>query len=223
LVKEIAGRIRVRDALCVGGKSPTVVALVGPTGVGKTSTIAKIAVDMVYKRNLNVGIINEDARRPGAEAQLLNLSQLLGIKVCAAETSERVESEMSRMRDMDLVLIDTTGRGPRDKEGISELSGYLEAVNPDETHLLISADISERSGLEVTRSFRKIDYTHLAISKMDEAASFGVIVSLAAATGQGLGFLTRGREYMESVIPANPAALAGLMLGSPSSGNRGEC
>ncbi|MBN2713108.1 MAG: hypothetical protein JXR97_11860 [Planctomycetes bacterium] len=220
-----ASKDAVREALCeavsrtidaagpitLKEEGPTVVAMVGPTGVGKTTTMAKIAVEFVYKRNLRVGIINEDVRRPGAEAQLRNLSQLLGVPVHAAEGPERGAEALRQMSDMDLVLIDTAGRVPSDKASLDELALFLRAVGADEVHLVISGDCSPRSALQTAEKFERIEYNRLIFSKLDEAASYGLILNVAAQVNKKMSYVTSGREYMESVVPAEGGSLAKLI------------
>jgi flagellar biosynthesis protein FlhF len=191
---------------------PTVVALVGPAGVGKTTTLAKLAVEFVYRRNRSVGIINEDMRRPGADAQLRNLGHLLSLPIREVDNPSRVGDELEKLKACDLVLIDTAGRSPRSERALKELSDFLEAARPDETHLVLSGESSERSVLNAVEKFGEIGVNRVIFSKLDESAAYGLILNVAARATGLLSYVTGGQEYMENVLPAADAPLAEMIL-----------
>lgn len=203
------GPIQLREA----GDRPTVVALVGPTGVGKTSTIVKMAFEYNIKRHKKVGFITEDVRRPGAEAQLKSLAHLLNLPLVAAETPARVVEEINHLSDLDLILIDTGGRAPRDEAGIAELADFLAAAQPDETHLVLSSESAERSVLQTIERFRVAGFDRVVVSKLDETASYGLIVNVAQRVGEGLSYVTTGQQYTETLRESDGEHLARLVLG----------
>lgn len=209
----MAERMPVAGPIALGANRPTVVAVTGPTGVGKTTAIAKLAVEFVYRRGRSVGILNEDVRRPGAEAQLRNLSQLLGVSVAAAETPERALEELRHMRDLDLVLVDTVGRVPGNDSGMEGLKAFLQAVRPDETHTVVSCDASVRSALLSAVRFKEAGSDRLIVSKIDEAPVCGLVQTLAARGGLPLSYVTTGQSYTVPVTPADGVSLARLILG----------
>jgi len=212
LLGEIAQRIAVSGHIALSSGRPAVAALIGPTGVGKTTTLAKIAVDFTYRRLCKVAIINEDARRPGAAAQLQGLAHLLSVPLVAAETPERALEEVTRLSDRDLILVDTAGRSPRDERGIRELTNFLAALRPDETHLVLAADGAERHALEAAEHFRAAGWNRIAITKLDEVSAHGVVLNIAARLAAPLSYIATGQEYIEALAAAESTALARLIL-----------
>ncbi len=215
LERGIAGMIPAVEPVTLrpGRDRPTVAALVGPTGVGKTTTLVKIAFAYVVKRHKRVGFITEDVRRPGAEAQLKNLAHLLNLPLVEADTPAHVTEELCQMADLDLVLIDTAGRVPRDGQTMAELGGYLEAARPDEVHLVLSSESAEKTLLQAAERFGPTGYDRIVLSKLDETPSYGTILNLAVRTGRPLSYVTTGQEYAETLIDADPTGLARLVLG----------
>lgn len=218
LEESIAHQLPCAGAIALKEQGPTVIAFVGPTGVGKTTTVAKLAVEFVYKKHLRVGILNEDVRRPGAEAQLNNLSQLLGLSVLAADSPELARAEMDRFADMDVILVDTAGRVAGQGSSPENLAPYLKAIRPDETHLVLSAERSLASARQALRQMEAVPLDRIVFSKIDEGATYGMLLDLMHSTRAELSYVTSGREYMEALIPAEARQLARLIVGLPRKG-----
>ena len=137
----------------------------------------------------------------------------MSLPVTAADTPERVTEALQLMPDRDLILVDTAGRAPRDENAIARLAEVLEAASPDETHLVLSSDRSERGALEVMECFRPLRFNRIVLSKLDEAATHGMILSVAAKAAAALSYVTTGQEYMETVAPGDGLVLAQLVMG----------
>lgn len=216
----VEGAIRIRE----GKGAPTVAVLVGPTGVGKTTTLVKVAFDFTINHKKRVAIITEDVKRPGAEVQLRNVTQLLNLPLMTADTPRRVVEEIHqlRARGVDLILIDTAGRVPGDREGMEELDAFLRAVVPDETHLVLPCNTSERSAAHILDRFGAVGYDRILLSKLDEAFTYGLILNLTKAAAAGFSYCTAGQEYAKTLHEAHADALATLIAGGARVGLQGE-
>jgi flagellar biosynthesis protein FlhF len=195
-------------------RRPTVAAFVGTTGVGKTTTVGKLAIEFSVARGRRVAILNEDMRRPGAEAQLRSFNQLLrNVTVDSADTPERARHLLETYADRDVLLVDTGGRSPRDEQGIASLAAFLDVLRPDEVHLVIPADASERSARDAVKAFLPLRYDRLLFTKLDEVTEHGMLLNLAADAPQGMSYLGTGQDFLGTLPEAEPALMASLVMG----------
>ncbi len=192
---------------------PTVVALVGPSGVGKSTSIVKLAIHFSMHRHLSVGVINEDLGRPGADGQITNLGRLFGLSVVTASESREVADVVRSMSNRDVILLDTGGRAPRDKAGIEALGGILRAAGADETHLLLSSVGSEKTMRETAARYQPTGFDRVILTKLDECVSFGPLLNVASGLAHGLSYVTSGPDYSKPIQPADGLFLADLVLG----------
>ncbi|CAN5911081.1 N/A [soil metagenome] len=192
-----------------------VVALVGPTGVGKTTTVAKLAADAKLHRGLRVGLVTMDTYRIAAVEQLRTYAEIIDLPLAVANTPDAMRRAIDEVGDVDLVLIDTAGRSPRDEPKIRELADFLAEARPDEIHLVLSAVASDRSlGVTVER-FATVRADRLILTKLDEAEGLGLGGILAAITraDRPISYLTTGQAVPDDIEPANRRRLARLILG----------
>jgi len=213
LCAAVARTIATSGPISLADGRPTVVALVGPAGVGKTTTLAKIAVDFVFHKKKRVAVLNEDIHRPGAEAQIRSWSHLLSIPVSSIESSDRIPAELARYTDRDLILIDTGGRSPRNADAIRRLADLLAVAGADEVHLALSSDASERCAFDAMEAFRPTGWSRLILTKLDETATHGLLLSIAGRVAARFSYVTDGAEYTENLLPAEASGLARLALG----------
>jgi flagellar biosynthesis protein FlhF len=190
------------------------IAFVGPTGVGKTTTLAKIAAQLSLKRGLKVGIVAADTYRIAAVDQLRTYAEILGIAVEVASSPTDAARACERLGDVDVILIDTAGRSQNDRMKLSELRAFLAAAEPDETHLVLSATAGARTLAREAESFGALGVDRLVLTKLDEAASFGTLISLVERLGTRVSFLTHGQEVPEHIETARGRRLASLVMGS---------
>jgi len=190
------------------------IAFVGPTGVGKTTTLAKIAAQLSLKRGLKVGIVAADTYRIAAVDQLRTYAEILGIAVEVASSPTDAARACERLGDVDVILIDTAGRSQNDRMKLSELRAFLAAAGPDETHLVLSATAGARTLAREAESFGALGIDRLVLTKLDETASFGTLISLVERLGTRVSFLTHGQEVPEHIETARGRRLASLVMGS---------
>ncbi len=160
----------IRDALCEAVEAcvPTappiaavagtrrVVALVGPTGVGKTTTVAKLAANFKLAHGFRPGLVTVDTYRIAAVEQLRTYAEIIDLPLAVANAPGEMRRAIDELGDVDLVLIDTAGRSPRDEVKIRELADFLAEARPDEVHLVLSAVAGERSLRAAVERFARV-------------------------------------------------------------------
>jgi len=191
-----------------------VVAVVGPTGVGKTTTIAKLALIAKIIHKLDVGLISIDTYRLGALDQLRSFAEVSQIDFLAAYQPEEMPGLLKKLNKKDIVFIDTVGRSHKNAAQLKTNLEFLEAANPDETCLVLSSTSSNKNLLDTAKRFQSFDYNSFIITKIDEAAMLGSLVNLTSATGIPISFLTNGQVIPDDIIAADQDYISGLIYTS---------
>jgi flagellar biosynthesis protein FlhF len=188
------------------------VALVGPTGVGKTTTIAKLAAIYRLREKCNVGLITVDTYRIAAVEQLRTYADIIDLPMQVVSTPREMRQAVRRLEGLDLILMDTAGRSPRDEIKIQELKSFLTEAAADEVHLVLSSVGSIRS-LELTAErFASVGTTGLIFTKLDEATGLGNLLTLLRSSGLPLSYLTNGQNVPDDIETADPQRMAQLVL-----------
>ena len=213
LRQAVARRIPVAGPVLPIEGGPTVVAVVGPSGVGKSTSVVKLAIQYAMHGRKSVGVINEDLRRPGADGQINNLGRLFGISVTTAAEPEEIADVVKSMSGRDFILIDTGGRSPRDAKGIESLADILRAAGAHETHLLLSGVSSEKMMEETVARYRPTGFDRIILTKLDECVTYGGVVNVGSRLANGFSYVTTGPDYTCPIEPANSLRLADLALG----------
>jgi flagellar biosynthesis protein FlhF len=190
-----------------------VVALVGPTGVGKTTTIAKLAAHYSLKERLRVGLITVDTYRIAAVEQLRAYANIIDLPMLAVRSVPEMIQAVSRLRNLDLILMDTAGRGTKEDDKIHDLKTYLDAASADEVHLTLSGSSAARSLCRAAETFSILNLSSLVLTKLDEAVGLGNLLSLLRWRRLPLSYVTDGQSVPEDFQVANAAQLARLALG----------
>ena len=198
--------ITLRPGRCVR------VAFVGPTGVGKTTTIAKLMSVYSY-RGKSVGVIANDTFRIAAADQIRRVAELVGVPIRICRTKEEIARAVDEFSDRDLVLVDTAGRGQKDQKRIQELDEVLEAAKVDETHLVLSVTTGRSTMMHVIENFLPCGVNRIILTKLDEAVKAGLILDVLAKVEQGLSFITTGQEIPNDIEIADPDRLVSLIFG----------
>ncbi len=191
---------------------PLTVAFVGPTGVGKTTSIAKLAAALRLRHRLNVGLITADTYRIAAVDQLRTYADIIGVPLRVAMDARAMRQATLELADRDVILIDTAGRSQRDERRIDELRDMVEAADPHEVHLVLSAIAGARALRREAAAFSAVGTRKLVLTKLDEAVSFGMLIEAVAGIGLPLSFLTTGQEVPDDLERATAARLADLAL-----------
>jgi flagellar biosynthesis protein FlhF len=190
-----------------------VVALIGPTGVGKTTTIAKLAADLKLRQRRQVGLITIDTYRIAAVDQLRKYAEILGAPIRAVATSEELRHAVASMRECEFVLIDTAGRSPNDAMKLNELKTFLAAAAPDEVHLVLSTTASQACVELAISRFEDVRVDRIIFTKLDEAAHLGVVLNVARKLNKSLSYITTGQDVPDDIEVGKASRLAQLILG----------
>jgi flagellar biosynthesis protein FlhF len=203
----VAGPIDARTGRC------RVVALVGPTGVGKTTTIAKLAANFRLRDKRKIGLITVDTYRVAAVEQLRTYAEIIDLPMEVVSTPREMREAVDAMSHLDLVLIDTAGRSPQDEIKIRELRSLLLEARAHEVHLVLASVASASSLVNTAQRFSQAGVTALILTKLDEATSLGNLLPLVRASHLKLSYLTNGQNVPDDIQPANARWLAESILG----------
>jgi len=212
LVEALTGLVRCAGSLRLKKNGPRIMAIVGPTGVGKTTTIAKLAAMHALKRGASVAMVTTDNFRVGAIEQLKTYAKIMDLPLEVATTSQELAKVLARHADKDLILIDTAGRSPKDAERLAELKGYLECHPGIETYLCMSASTRARELDEIVATFGVLPVTKFLFTKLDESESFGSIVYAHLKHKLPLSYFATGQKVPEDIEVASSRKLAALVV-----------
>lgn len=196
----------------VNENRPTIVALVGPTGVGKTTTLAKLAAHMKLREGRSVGLITIDSYRIAAVEQLKTYAQIMQIPLIPVTSPAEMGDAIRRLSSVDLILIDTAGRSQKDDPRIAELRTYLAAAVPDQVHLVLSTTASEAAIRQAIEKFSVLGARQLIFTKLDEAVGFGVILNVLRSFDLRLSYLTTGQAVPDDIEVGSARRVAELIL-----------
>lgn len=214
VLRHLSGLIPVADAAPPAPEQsgPLVIALVGPTGVGKTTTIAKLAAAYKLRHGRSVGLITADTYRIAAVDQLRTYAGIIGIPLKVVLSPAEMSAAVQSLSNHDVVLIDTAGRSQFNTDRIDELGEFLSAAGPDQVHLVLAMTASEQVLLKTAAAFAPARPNRVIFTKLDEAVNFGVVVNVARRLTAKLSFVTTGQEVPDQIEAGHPERLARMVL-----------
>lgn len=198
-------------------RSPRVFVLVGPTGVGKTTTIAKLAAinGITSGENaLSVCMITIDNYRIGARTQIETYGDIMGIPVFTAESFDDLKDKIDMNRDADLIFVDTIGKSPRDFMKLAEMRSIVEACGESaEIHLAISSTTKDKDITEILDQFEAFHYKSVILTKLDETTRVGNLISILSARNKPLSYITDGQGVPQDISRNTRAKLLQALKG----------
>lgn len=216
MLRHLAEMLRVVGSLPKLGVQadgrPLVMALIGPTGVGKTTTIAKLAATFKLRHGKKVGLITADTYRIAAVEQLRTYAEIIGLPLKVVNSPSEVASAADSLHDCDVILLDTAGRSQHDKGRLHELQEIVGAARPHEIHLVLSSTVAEGVMRRTAERFAALAPTRVIFTKLDEAVTFGCIANMMEVTRLPIGFVTTGQEVPDQIELADAPRLARLVL-----------
>jgi flagellar biosynthesis protein FlhF len=207
----IARQISV-SGIAGNGRGPKAAIFVGPTGVGKTTTIAKLAAINSMQRKKKTALVTLDTYRIAAAEQLKIYGRIMGIPVHIAGNPEDLARVIEEVRDADLILVDTAGRSQRDKAHMEELGRIYDGGLSLETYLVLSATAKEKDTMDVIRRYKDRRVDRLLFTKLDETTTYGGILNAAIASGKPLSYFAIGQRVPEDIEAARPEKVADLIF-----------
>lgn len=202
LGKPLEDAFEVNPTLGRAGSEKVIVALVGPPGCGKTTTLAKLAARYGLLARKRVHLLSIDVLRIGASDQLRTLASLLGIGFGFAETPAELDRMIEEQYKKDLILIDTPGLGKDDMEDARELAQMIGSDPDIDTHLVLPASMRAEDLVRQVNQFRVFHPGKMIFTRMDETSRYGALISLAAETGLPVSFLAHGQRIPDDLEPA---------------------
>ena len=189
-----------------------IVMLVGPTGVGKTTTVAKLAGRFHCQEGLRVGLITIDTYRVGAIEQLQTFAEILRIPMQIASNGDELRQAIDLLDDVDVILIDTAGRSPFDPQKMEQLRELVTIASPDHVMLTVSLVSGGKAITKVAEQFAVVEPTSLVVTKLDECHRHGALLSIAHEISYPVRYLTTGQDVPDHIEPSHPHRLARLIL-----------
>jgi flagellar biosynthesis protein FlhF len=193
-----------------------VAAFIGPTGVGKTTTIAKLAAEQVLTRGKKVGLITTDTYRIAAVEQLRTYANILNVPLEVCYSQEDASRAMAKFADYDLVLVDSAGRNYNNEVNVNELNSYLQVLKPDETYLVLTLTTKASDLMQIVSNFDKVDIHKFLFTKADETRTYGAIYNLINRYKIPLSYMTTGQNVPDDIEIVSTGKLASLIVGEKS-------
>ncbi len=212
IITTIQDLIEVSPPSFESGQEQQRIALVGPTGVGKTTTLANIAASYLSKYSSSIALITIDTYRIAAVEQLKVYGEIMHLPVDVVITPEQLEQAIVKHSDKDLILIDTAGRSPRDSYCIDELASFLPPELGIDKHLVLSAGTRENELLDTIERFNTLDISNTIFTKIDECSSLGILLNIQIQNPSPLSYVTNGQRVPEDLLEISPKIVAELIM-----------
>lgn len=193
---------------------PTIVMFIGPTGVGKTTTLAKIAADYALNHQKDVGLITADTYRIAAVEQLRTYAEILGMPLNVVYSLNEINDIIESYREKDVIFIDTAGRSCRNKPHFNELKALVETIGADEIFLVLSATTSMNNCREIIDSYSFLGNYKLIFTKLDESPSLGIILNAKQYADKKLSYVTNGQNVPDDIELADIDKITKNLIGS---------
>lgn len=176
-----------------------VIVFVGPTGVGKTTTIAKLAARATLNEGKEIGMISADTYRIAAVEQLKTYSDILNIPLEVVYNASEVKEALIRLQNKDMIMIDTAGRNHQDSSQLKELKELLDALPQKEIYLLLSCTTRNHDIQSIIKHYNFLNDFKIIITKVDEASAYGPVVNIPAMTRKPISFFTTGQSVPDDI------------------------
>ena len=214
IVRSHLARLFEPNPPMASGDGPRIIFLIGPTGVGKTTTIAKLASRAKVNQRRKVGLITLDTFRIGAVDQLKQYADIFKVPVHVVERS----SELVEMVDKcstagdEIIYIDSAGRSPRDEPKMSELREFIDVLPEAEIHLVLSTTTQPQTIANIAERFAPMSFDRVILTKLDESVALGSLVGCLLDIGKPVSYVTDGQNVPKDIFPADPERLVDFVM-----------
>lgn len=190
-----------------------VIMVIGPTGVGKTTTLVKLASNMIVNQGLKVGMVNSDVYRVGAQEHLKTYCDILDTPMLTIYKPEDLEEALESVQDADVVFIDTAGKVSQDEEYQKEIAKLVEIGKVDDIYLTISASTSMKAMKTILKNYAFLNRHSLLVTKLDEMGTMGPLLNARQYSGRPLSYITLGQTVPEDIAVVQPQDMVNELLG----------
>ena len=211
-LRQLMQEVQVVDPWKLPALGPRKWIFLGGTGVGKTTTIAKLAIQAAFMRKIQVGLISLDNVRLGGQDHLAAYARISGLSLVAAQNRSELAEALESMGNLDLILIDTPGRNPRDPALPLELRQFFGDLPGLEHHLVVSATAAEGNLADAFQGFSGMPLASCLVTKVDEGRDIVGVFNQLYKRGVAISYLTTGQRVPEDLELATHRRLAGLLL-----------
>lgn len=185
---------------------------VGPTGVGKTTTIAKLASLNTLYKNKKVGLITVDTYRIGAVEQLKTYAEILGVPFGVIFSNNDIKKVLDDMTNCDIILVDTTGRNSKNAMQLQETKRLIQEINPDYIHLVVSMTTKESDIKRIINDYRILNYNSLILTKIDETNTFGSMLTAIYYSNVPVAYMTVGQNVPDDIEVAKKDKIINMVV-----------
>ncbi|ACB84997.1 flagellar biosynthesis protein FlhF [Natranaerobius thermophilus] len=192
---------------------PRIISMIGPTGVGKTTTVAKLAARHTLMENAEVGLITIDTYRIAAVEQLKTYGDILSLPVEVVMTPQELKDAMHKLKDKDLIIIDTAGRSHKNEMQMKELKGFIETCEPHINHLVLSLGTKYKDLKNIIAKYNHINFNSLILTKTDETDNLGNLLNLLWEFQTGCSYVTTGQNVPDDLEEFSLEKLLDKILG----------
>ena len=215
IYQKIVLKLGKTEAIDISGNRCRYIFFIGPTGVGKTTTIAKIASKLKLEKKLNIALLTADTYRIAAVEQLHSYANILQVPLTVAYNDADISKAREDLKNFDIVLIDTAGRSHRDKDQTDDIERLINAIPPDEreVYLVLSVTTKYRDLISITEAYSQISDYRLIFTKLDESACVGNIFNIRLLTGAPLSYATFGQKVPNDISRFDAQTIAKQLLG----------
>jgi flagellar biosynthesis protein FlhF len=195
----VAGPLKLKKG------SPVIVAFVGPTGAGKTTTLAKLAAHCCINKQKKVSIITADTYRIAAIEQIKMFAEIVKVNLQVIFSPDELDDALGECAGDDIIFIDTAGRSQRNTEHMGELNTFIDKLKPDEVHLVLSATTKDSDLADIIQRYKSINVNRLLFTKLDETVRVGNILNVVNDCRIPVSYLTFGQSVPDDIELAQPA------------------
>ncbi len=194
------------------GFDSKVIFFIGPTGVGKTTTIAKLAANYNLEKGLNVGLISADTYRIAAVEQLRVYSDILNIPLEVIYSPGEIHNAIDRLGDRDIIMVDTAGRSHKNHEHIQELMFLLSEIKDKSVYLVISSSTRNSDLKDILDTYGFLEDYKIIFTKIDEVSTYGSILNIAMTEPESLSYITTGQSVPDDIEAITPSKILDMLL-----------
>ena len=199
IISVLTNNFQVSGPLKLKKGGPVIVAFVGPTGSGKTTTLAKLAAHCCLNKQKNVSIITADTYRIAAIEQIRMFADIVKVGLQVVFSPEEIPAALENCANDDVVFVDTAGRSQRNMEHMEDLKALIASLHPDEVHLVMSAATKDSDLADIVQRYRSVNVNRLLFTKLDETVRIGNIFNVVNQSGIPVSYFTFGQSVPDDI------------------------